>query len=148
MDVRTIKTPNPLFRLFFKIDLLTDIAALNLTDFIDWRYIHSLVGFRPSLWTVAPMDKGTILVYCAPLSSLWPPHPSPLPKLNVHCTLYIVQHMHIQTVCVWGGGMNCAVDHILQEFFTLFLTRFRTYQIASPPQTKWPVKTTLRVLCL
>ncbi len=47
-----------------------------------------------------------------------------------------------------GGGVNCAVDHILQEFYTLFLTRFRTYQIASPPQTKWPVKTTLRDWCL
>jgi hypothetical protein len=32
--------------------------------------------------------------------------------------------------------MNCAVDHILQEFYTLFLIRFRTYHIASPPQNK------------
>jgi hypothetical protein len=38
----------------------------------------------------------------------------------------------------WGGGvmLNCAVDHILQEFYTLFLTRFRTYKIASQSQTK------------
>jgi hypothetical protein len=28
------------------------------------------------------------------------------------------------------------VDHILQEFYTLFLTRFITYKIATPPQTK------------
>jgi hypothetical protein len=32
--------------------------------------------------------------------------------------------------------LNCAVDHILQKFYTLFLTRFRTYKIASPPRTK------------
>jgi hypothetical protein len=32
--------------------------------------------------------------------------------------------------------LNCTVDHILQGFYTLFLTRFRTYKIASPPQTK------------
>jgi hypothetical protein len=32
--------------------------------------------------------------------------------------------------------LKCTVDHILQEFYTLFLTRFRTYKIASPPQTK------------
>jgi hypothetical protein len=32
--------------------------------------------------------------------------------------------------------MNCTVDHILQEFYTLFVTRFRTCKIASPPQTK------------
>ncbi len=31
--------------------------------------------------------------------------------------------------------LNCAVDHILQDFYTPFLTRFRTYKIASPPQT-------------
>ncbi len=38
--------------------------------------------------------------------------------------------------------MSCVVDHILQEFNTLFLTIFRTYKIITPPQTKTPVKTT------
>ncbi len=99
--------------------------------------IHSLIGwyFRPSLWTVAPMDEVTILVYCCPsIFSLT----SPLPKLNV-------QYIHTESVCLrGGGGVNCALDHILQEFYTLFLTRFRTYQIASPPHTKWPVKMTVR----
>ncbi len=38
---------------------------------------------------------------------------------------------------LWGGGvLSCAIDNILQKFYTLFLTRFRTYKIASPPQTK------------
>jgi hypothetical protein len=32
--------------------------------------------------------------------------------------------------------LNCVVDHILQEFYTLFLTRFRTYKIDSPHPTK------------
>jgi hypothetical protein len=41
MDEGTMKTANPKCRLFFKIDLLTDFAAMCLTDFIDWRYIHS-----------------------------------------------------------------------------------------------------------
>ncbi len=55
-------------------------------------------------------------------------------KINVHFVQFI------QTV--WGlegggGGVLCCVgDHILQEFNTLFLTRFRTYKIALPPQTK------------
>jgi hypothetical protein len=44
--------------------------------------------------------------------------------------------------------LKCTEDHILQEFYTLFLTRFRTYKITSPPQTKLPVKTTLRDWCL
>jgi hypothetical protein len=30
----------------------------------------------------------------------------------------------------------------------VFLTRFRTYKIAKPPQTKSPVKTTFKVWCL
>ncbi len=32
--------------------------------------------------------------------------------------------------------LSCVGDHILQEFNTLYLTRFRTYKIALPPQTK------------
>jgi len=41
--------------------------------------------------------------------------------------------------------LNCAVDHSsvyvsLQKFYTLFLTRFRIYKIASPPQTKMTSK--------
>jgi hypothetical protein len=47
-----------------------------------------------------------------------------------------------------GGGVGGVKDHILQEFNTLFLTRFRTYQSATPPQTKTPVKTTFRGWCL
>ncbi len=36
-------------------------------------------------------------------------------------------------MAVGGGGvLNSAVDHILQEFYTLFLTIFRTYKIALP----------------
>jgi hypothetical protein len=129
------KRPIPICRLFFKIDLLTDIAALCLTDFIDWKYIHSLVGiFDPACELLPPWTKELYLCTVAPLSSLWPP--PPLPKLNV---------LFIQRVSVWGGkggGELGCVDHILQEFYTLFLTRCRTYQITSQPQTKWPVKTT------
>ncbi len=42
--------------------------------------------------------------------------------------------------------LKCTVDHILQEFYTLFLTRFRTYKIASPPQTKMTSKDDIRGL--
>jgi hypothetical protein len=42
--------------------------------------------------------------------------------------------------------LNCAVDHILQEFYTLFLTRFRTYKIASPSQTKMTRKDDIKGL--
>ncbi len=38
----------------------------------------------------------------------------------------------------WGGVgvLSCVGDYILQEFNTLFLTRFRTYKIARPPPNK------------
>jgi hypothetical protein len=42
------KTPNPKCRLFLKIDLLMDFEALCLTDFIDWKYIHSWLYFQPN----------------------------------------------------------------------------------------------------
>ncbi len=34
------------------------------------------------------------------------------------------------------GVLSPVGDHILQVFNTLYLTRFRTYKIATPPQTK------------
>jgi hypothetical protein len=68
------------------------------------------------------------------LSDLLPP-PPPLPKLNVQ---------YIQKVCLWV--LNCIVDHILQEFYTLFVTRFGTYKIASPPQTKMTSKDDIKGL--
>ncbi len=85
--------------------------------------------------------QSVMLVFSIPLPSLWPLPPSPLPKVNVQ---------YIKTVCDCGGGgvLSCVVGHILQEFNTLFLTRFRTYNIASPPQTKTPLKTTFRDWCL
>ncbi len=57
--------------------------------------------------------------------------------------------MNPPSVWLWGvggaGGMlNCAVDHILQEFYILFLTRFRTYKIATQPQTKMTSKDNMK----
>jgi hypothetical protein len=132
MDEWTIKTPNPKCLLFYKIDLLMEFVALCLTDFIDWRYIHS--------WLLAcellpPCTKGIYLCSVAPLPSLWPPPPS-----QTKCTVYTDS-------VVWGGGvLNCVVDHVLQEFYTLFLTRFRTYKIASPPKTKMASKDDIKGL--
>jgi hypothetical protein len=61
----------------------------------------------------------TPLVYCCPsnFSMTSPPSPlTPFPKGGWG----------------WGGGvLSCVVDHILQEFDTLLLTRFRTYKIAT-----------------
>ncbi len=119
MDEETIKTQNPKCRLYW-----------CLIEFIDWRYSQTCWYFRPFLWTVAPLRT----------FSLTSPTPPPLPKVNVQYSVWL-----------WGGGggmLSCIVDHILQEFNTLFLTRFRTYKITTPPQTKSTVKTTFTDWCL
>ncbi len=92
------------------------------------------------------MVFSTPLVNCCPstFSLTSPTPPTPLPKVNV-------QYKQTVCGCVGGGGggvLSCVVDHILQEFNTLFLTRLRTYNIATPPQTKTPVKTPYRDWCL
>ncbi len=90
----TIKTPNPICRLFFKVDLLTDFAALCLTDFIDWRSIHSWFVFSTHLVNCCPhglRNYACVLLPLYLLSDL----PLPLPILNVK---------YIQTVCGCGGG--------------------------------------------
>jgi hypothetical protein len=75
--------------------------------------------------------QSVMLVFFTQLCELLPFSLDHLPPPPVYC---------IQTVCGWGGGgggvLSCFEDHILQEFNTLFLTRFRTYKIASPPHTK------------
>jgi hypothetical protein len=98
---------------------------------MDWRYIHSWFVFSTQLVNCCPLGRRNYLCTVAPLlyllSDLLPP-PPPLPN---------VQYMPDSVQLLEGGGgvLKWAVDHIL-EFYTLFLTRFRTYKIASPPQTK------------
>jgi hypothetical protein len=49
---------------------------------------------------------------------------------NVHCRNCVAGRG-------WGEGvLSCVGDHIQREFNTLFLTRFRAYKIARPPQIK------------
>jgi hypothetical protein len=122
----TIKTPNPMCRLYFKIDLLTDFAALCLTDFIDWRYIHCWLVFSTQLGYCCPHWWRNYTCVLLPLYLLSDLPPSSQTKC-AECT---------GSVLLWGGAMSCVEDHILQKFYTLFLTRFRTYKIASPPETK------------
>ena len=86
------------------------------------------------------MDEGTIWHLCtvAPLlyllSNLLPLPPFPMYSKYRQC------------VTVGGGVLKCIVDHILQAFYTLFLTRFRTYKIALPPQTKMTSKDDIKGL--
>ncbi len=76
--------------------------------------------------------SSTPLVNCCPSTfSLTSPTPPPPPSQSKRTA-------YTDSVWLWGGGgvLSCVVDQILPEFNTLFLTRFRTYKIATPPQTK------------
>ncbi len=97
IDEGTIKTTNPKCRLY-----------CCLIEFIDWRYSQPYWYFRPLLWTDVAI--------CT--FSLTPP---PLPSQSKRTE-------YTDSVWLWGVGgggvFSCVVDHILQEFNTLFLTRF------------------------
>jgi hypothetical protein len=96
MDEWTIKTPNSKCRLFFKIYLLMDFAALCLTDFIDWRYTHSWLVFSTQLVNCCLHARRNYTYVLLPLylfSDL--PPPPPLPKLK--CTV------HTDSVWLCGG---------------------------------------------
>jgi hypothetical protein len=123
------KDTKPYMSAFLSVDLLTDFSAFCLTDFIDWRYTHSWFVFSTQLVNCCPTwIKELYLCTAAPLlyllSDLLPLPPFPIYSIYRQC------------MTVGGGVFKCTVDHILQEFYTLFLTRFGTYTISSPPQTK------------
>jgi hypothetical protein len=77
-------TPNPICRLFFKLDLLTGFAALCLTDLIDWRYINSWLVFF------------TQFVNCCP------PPPSHSAKIGEGCCNHIA-------FLAWNLNLNSKV---------------------------------------
>jgi hypothetical protein len=124
------KDTEPCMSDFLSVDLLTDFAAFYSTDFIDWRYIHSWLVFSTQLVNYCPHGRRNYTCVLLPLYIL----SDLLPPSQTKCTVYT------DSVCLGGGVLNCTVDHIPQEFYTLFLTRFRTYKIASPPQTKMTSK--------
>ncbi len=138
------KDTKPYMSAFLSVDLLTDFAAFWLTDFIDWRYIHSWFVVSTQLVNCCPHGRRnySILYLCtvAPLlyllSDLLPPPPS---SQCTECT---------DSLWLWGGGgvLKCTVGHILQEFSTLFLARFRIYKFALPPLTKMTSKDDIKGL--
>jgi hypothetical protein len=87
--------------------------------------------FDPACELLPPLKKELYFTFVLlPLYCTFSMTPFPLPPFPIYR----------QCVTVGGGMLKCIVDHILQEFYTLFLTRFRTYKIASPPLTKMTSK--------
>jgi hypothetical protein len=72
------KDTKPYVSAFLSVDLLTDFAEFCLTDFIDWRYIHSWVAACELLppWMKEPRNYTCLLLalYCT--FSLTPLPPS------------------------------------------------------------------------
>jgi hypothetical protein len=74
------KDTKPYMSAFLSVDLLTDFAAFCLTDFIDWRYIHSWLVFLTQLVNCCPHERRNYTCVLLPLyctfsltSSLLPP---------------------------------------------------------------------------
>ncbi len=135
------KDTKPYKSAFLSVDLFTEFAAFCLTDFIDWRYIHSWFVFSTKLVNCCPHGRRNYTCVLLPLYRTFSRTSSPLPPSQ--CTV----NVYADSVWLWGGGgVKCTVDHILQEFYTLFLTRFRTHKIAPPPQTKMTSKDDIKGL--
>ncbi len=129
MDESTKKTPNTICRLFFKWPV-NRLCSILFNRFYRLEIHTLMVGiFDPACELLPPWTKEQYLCTVAPLPSLWPPPPSPASQTK--CTVYT------DSVWLWGGGGGV---------YTLFLTRFRTYKIASPPQTKMTCKDDIKGL--
>jgi hypothetical protein len=107
MDQISIKTPNPECHLYW-----------CLIEFVEWRYSQSCWYFRTLLGTSAPLTFSLVLSPVIP-----PPH--------------VFMFSTIHTACNGGGGEgNQVVWRSSTGVYTAYLTRFRTYKIALPLQTK------------
>ncbi len=99
------KDTKPYLSAFLSVDLLTEFAAFCLTDFIDWRYIHSWFVFLTQLVNCCPHGRRNymVLVYCFPFTvpSLWPPPPSPPSQ----CTSTVYTDS-VWLVGGWWGGVE------------------------------------------
>jgi hypothetical protein len=82
--------------------------------------MSSSLVFRDTVSHIGIFDPSCVLSPFYLLSD----HPHPSPPSQSKRTAYT------DSVWLWGGGgvLSCVVDHNLQEFNTLFLSRFRTYK--------------------
>ncbi len=57
------KDTKPYMSAFLSVDRLTDFATFCLTDFIDWRYIHSWLVFSTQLVNCCPHKMKELYLY-------------------------------------------------------------------------------------
>ena len=133
MDEWNIKTPNPICRLFFKMDLLTDFAALCLTDFIDWRYIPSWLVFSTQLVNCCPYGRRNYTCVLLPIYLL-----SDLPTLPPS-----------QTKCMWlwgGGGVELCCRPYSAGVLHSVSGQIQILQNCYTTPNKWPRKDDIKGL--
>jgi hypothetical protein len=80
------KDTKPYMSAFLSVDLLTDFAAFCLTDFIDWRYIHSWFVFSTQLVNCCPHGRRNYTCVLLPLYFTFSLTSSPLPPSQ--CTVH------------------------------------------------------------
>ncbi len=90
------KDTKPYMSAFLSVDLLTDFAAICLTDFIDCRYIHSWFVFSTQLVNCCAYGGRNYTCVLLPLYCTFSLTSCPLPPSQ--CTEYC-----IQKVCYCGG---------------------------------------------
>jgi len=107
MDQTSIKTPNLKCRFYWCLIEFTVHTVLEIQSVMS-VFWTPLVNQRPS--------------------NLLTGSTSPLPCVNKYRGMYC-----IYTVCNKGGDRVVCGEHI-QELFTVYLTRFRTYKITCRPK--------------
>jgi hypothetical protein len=85
MDHLVLRHPSYMRGFTYPFSLsVTDFAALCLTDFLDWRYIHSWLVFSTQFMNCCPPPLPWTKELYLPLYLLSDhPHPCPVPKLSV-----------------------------------------------------------------
>jgi hypothetical protein len=102
------------------------LSLKKLTCKRTWSELFIRV-YRLEIQSVMSVFSTQLCELLPPYSSLWFNSP-PLPP-----TCFKVQNILAVRMWLGGGGgrgvLRTVGDHILQEFNTLYLTRFRTYKI-------------------
>jgi hypothetical protein len=93
------KDTKPYMLAFLSVELLTYFAAFCLTDFIDWRYIHSWFVFSTQLVNCRPHGQRNYTCVLLPLYFTFSLTSSPLTPFQMYS-------IYRQCVTVGGGGVE------------------------------------------
>jgi hypothetical protein len=120
------KDTKPYMSAFLSVDLLTDFAAFCLTDFIDWRYIHSWFVFSTQLVNCCPHGPRNSTCALLPLYCTFSLTSSPLPPFPMYsiCRQCVtVGEGGVEMYCgPYSGGVLHSVSNQIQNLRNCFTT--------------------------